>query len=935
MKLMPILIEWSISSALLILSVTALRSSLGKRVSAGLRYSLWAVVLIRLLVPVQLFSYPVPASVLPEPNRGQIIETASPNLVSAAPGVTVGMPAIAEPVPNGGVVDYEFDATLVPPPKAEPVNVFQVLGWLWLSGSVVMAVALLVSNIKFARRLRRVRAPLDGVECPLPVYIARGLPSPCLFGLIPPAVYVTPETADDPVILRHVLAHEYTHFRHGDHIWNILRNAALAVHWWNPLVWLAVVLSRRDCELACDEGALKRLGDGERVAYGRTLLVLLTVKPRPGDLLTCATTMTSGQKSVFDRVTRIAHAPKRWLWAAVVAVLAAALACVCAFGSTRSEPDADPAAPSPEPFVPASASPGPEATATPDPTPPAVAFHPTVFGGGLDFEFYDTGKRCPLRFSNLTWAIASTQEFAFQVERYVILDLDGDGDTELILEMEGQGGFYIFRGMDKWLYGFWEVPRGLMNLKADGTFEGSSGAADWGYYTVSSFDSDRMESTPFTWCESSENYEELYFVDGLPATRREFEAAVAVQNAKEDALWRPWTGELGYPEEAKEWLDWHVTAWLEPVEVPLVSAADGPDGNWALTYHGRQARFFGGGNWYGEGDLPRAYLLNLNGDGREEIAFTLQDASVSGEVTADHLYLFDAETLEQYDTSGVADMVYGYLSSTSDDTYFYVSIPEFDLDVTIPRDNFGDPEHKLRDTLEFYPYPYFGIYLDSNRITCCFPTGSSWFNGQLGLEGKEVVCTGFEYLENRRENFDYADMLLWGMPLFFFDEDGHTGFVDAADIPLLFNKDDPYTAIQSFAIVDLDQDGVDEVVLHVCGVAGDMGGYLVLYKQWGGVSGFKSYWRTFWDLKTDGTLSWSSPTGQDNGWGSYPNLYTAELWELSRMHSSWGEPDAKFVVEGIPATEAEYRAYDEQQRAKPDAVWYEYTRENIEALLQF
>ncbi len=58
-------------------------------------------------------------------------------------------------------------------------------------------------------------------------------------------------------MLRHVLTHEFTHYRHGDHLWSMLRCLALAVHWWNPLVWLAAELSRRDAELACDEGALK------------------------------------------------------------------------------------------------------------------------------------------------------------------------------------------------------------------------------------------------------------------------------------------------------------------------------------------------------------------------------------------------------------------------------------------------------------------------------------------------------------------------------------------------------------------------------------------------------------------------------------------------------------------------------------------------------
>ncbi|MDE6589147.1 MAG: M56 family metallopeptidase, partial [Oscillospiraceae bacterium] len=347
MNLTQMLMEWALTSAALILVVTALRTLLGKRVSAGLRYALWMVVLVRLLVPVQLFSLPVPA-VLPEPGKGEVVEIVPPSAVSAPGGTeNVGQPILAVPAPNTGTAAPATVPTSSVP-KAEPLSVWQALGWLWLIGSILMAAAFLISNISFVRRLQRARAAVEGADCPLPVYTALNLPSPCLFGVLRPAVYITPETAVDPVMLCHVLAHEYTHFRHGDHVWNILRSAALAIHWWNPLVWLAVVVSRRDCELACDEGALKRLGDGERIAYGRTLLALLTEKPRSTHLLTCATTMTGGQKSVWERVTRIAHAPKRWLWAAVTAVLVTALACVCAFGqaaeSEEPVPSDDPVA---------------------------------------------------------------------------------------------------------------------------------------------------------------------------------------------------------------------------------------------------------------------------------------------------------------------------------------------------------------------------------------------------------------------------------------------------------------------------------------------------------------------------------------------------------------------------------------------------------------
>ena len=343
-----ILLEWAASSSLLIAAVIILRALPGRRVSARLRYALWAVVLARLLIPVQLF--PIFSSPLVTTPAFPVPELTPPAASTAAPLPEQDAPfpvpsyELPEPthLPDGTYVVYDAVTAYTNRPAAVPPSVGQLFGGVWLAGSLVMAAAFVVSNVRFARRLKQTRTLLRGAACFLCAYTADGLPSPCLFGLIHPAIYVTPEAAADEVMLRHVLAHEYTHFRHHDHIWNVLRSIALALHWWNPLVWLAVVLSRRDCELACDEGALARLGEGERIAYGRTLVSLLTEQPRTGGLFTCATTMTGGQKSVFDRVTRIARAPRRWLWAAVVVVIAAAAACVFAFGTAAAEPEPDP-----------------------------------------------------------------------------------------------------------------------------------------------------------------------------------------------------------------------------------------------------------------------------------------------------------------------------------------------------------------------------------------------------------------------------------------------------------------------------------------------------------------------------------------------------------------------------------------------------------------
>lgn len=330
------MLEWVLSSCALILIVLALRSALGGKISARLRYALWVAVLVRLLIPVQLFPSPVAGLAVDLPQMDGLEDRSVYVLpVQRAPvdsaDVTVQDGVITSDASSFGYARLEEDGETVVR-YADKIIPLELVKWLWGIGTVVMALILLAANLRFGVRLRRKRKPLEGTVSRLPVYVSDGLPSPCLFGLPFPSIYVTPEAAADEASLRHVLAHEETHYRHGDHIWSFLRCGALAVHWWNPLVWLAVVLSRRDGELACDEGALKRLGDAERAAYGETLLSLVTARPGPGDILTCATTMTGDKKSLKERVSRIACQPKSLVSAVVAVVLVTVLAVACAFG---------------------------------------------------------------------------------------------------------------------------------------------------------------------------------------------------------------------------------------------------------------------------------------------------------------------------------------------------------------------------------------------------------------------------------------------------------------------------------------------------------------------------------------------------------------------------------------------------------------------------
>ena len=340
---MKLLTQWAAAAGALILVVLAVRHLCRNRLSARLNYALWTVVLVRLLAPLQLPL--LPASAQAADLLSNMAGQADRQMVYAIPEqVYPGRPELTQPVidrtaiglPDGreyysGGVVIDRDST-THYHFMMPAGELAVL--LWGVGAVGTALALLVSNLRFAAGLRRSRRRLDVPDCPLPVYAAQGLPSPCLFGLARPAVYLTPEAAAlSERQRRHVLAHELTHFAHKDHIWAPLRCLCLALHWYNPLVWLAVLLSKKDGELACDEGTVARLGEGERIPYGRTLVELAARRGRrPGDLFSCSTAMADGKKTMQQRIALLVNKPETKKTALFAAAALVALAAVFVFG---------------------------------------------------------------------------------------------------------------------------------------------------------------------------------------------------------------------------------------------------------------------------------------------------------------------------------------------------------------------------------------------------------------------------------------------------------------------------------------------------------------------------------------------------------------------------------------------------------------------------
>lgn len=350
------LIQWFISSSVLILVVLILRQVLWNKLSLFIRYAMWGVVLIRLLLPLAPLNTSFNLSSLIQPIQSQ---TESKMLYAIPTRTYESEIKYEEPhysrtehtnVVSFGGKSYEYLSYLSGGSvndQGQRTDYFflmpaeELLTLIWKLGALLLALRLFYVNYIFGIYLKEKRKPYAVQDSPIPVYlVAEGLPSPCLAGLFEPAVYLTPDCIQDETTLSHVLAHELTHFAHRDHIWSALRCLCLILHWYNPLVWAAAVLSRRDGELACDAGAVKRLGESERLNYGRTLVDMVARRSlRPADLLTCSTAMAEGKKPIQKRIQLLMKSPKTKGGALFLAVCTASLSLVMVF-STQTNPRA-------------------------------------------------------------------------------------------------------------------------------------------------------------------------------------------------------------------------------------------------------------------------------------------------------------------------------------------------------------------------------------------------------------------------------------------------------------------------------------------------------------------------------------------------------------------------------------------------------------------
>ena len=325
----------SFHGSIVILAVMLLRLALKK---APRKYIclLWLLAGLRLLMPFQIQS---DLSLQPSADPvAQVQQQISRSQTPAAPEdfspADLDVPApvqTPEALPDiQAPVTTVISSTPSPAPETAPepdtgFDFLSVLPWFWLGIACCFGIYSLYTYLTLKLKVREAVKIPGGWECDR-------IETAFILGFIRPNIYIpmgmTPEEQ------RYILAHERTHLDKGDHWFKMVGFLALALHWFNPLVWAAYILLCKDIEIACDERVVQFMELDERKAYSAALLNCSTNRAH-----FAACPVAFGEVSVKERIKSVLSYKKPGFWISLVGVIAIVFVAVCLVTSpARKDP---------------------------------------------------------------------------------------------------------------------------------------------------------------------------------------------------------------------------------------------------------------------------------------------------------------------------------------------------------------------------------------------------------------------------------------------------------------------------------------------------------------------------------------------------------------------------------------------------------------------
>lgn len=293
----------SIAASWMVLAVLILRFVL-KKSPKWVYVALWGMVAIRLLMP---FSIESAFSLIPS------VQTI-PQEILRYQGTQLSQPAYVDIITNP---NYFGDISIQLNQSVDRMQWRMVyMTFIWLCGIAIMLLYALISYLLLHRKVATAVRYKDNI------FQSENIASPFVLGILKPRIYLPFKISEKDAV--HVIAHENAHILRKDHWWKPLGFVLLAIHWFNPLMWLAYIILCRDIELACDEKVIRNLGNQQKADYSMAL-VTCSVSHR----MIAACPLAFGEIGVKDRVKSVMNYKKPVLWVSALSLICCIAVAVC------------------------------------------------------------------------------------------------------------------------------------------------------------------------------------------------------------------------------------------------------------------------------------------------------------------------------------------------------------------------------------------------------------------------------------------------------------------------------------------------------------------------------------------------------------------------------------------------------------------------------
>lgn len=288
---------------------------------------LWVLAGLRLLMPFEIQSS---LSLQPMPEVAQVRQWQSPAAPDPTPRETFPEPPAERQeaqLPQTSESPVSLVTTAKPTverPKPS-LNWKGLIPYAWLFVAACFGFYTIYAYLSLKYKVREAVKIRGGWECDR-------IETAFILGFIRPKIYIPMGLS--PTVRKHILAHERTHLEKGDHWFKMIGFLALALHWFNPLVWIAYVLLCKDIELACDERVVQFMDLEERKSYSAALLSCSTSRAH-----FAACPVAFGEVSVKDRIKTVLNYRRPSFWVSLLGVVAILFVAICLLTNPAKEPN--------------------------------------------------------------------------------------------------------------------------------------------------------------------------------------------------------------------------------------------------------------------------------------------------------------------------------------------------------------------------------------------------------------------------------------------------------------------------------------------------------------------------------------------------------------------------------------------------------------------